>query len=271
MAYEGRGCTAVFEAPVPSGGSVVYLEGPHGDPGLIELIPATPGMDEMFTRFWQTTTNWTGHDRIRPFGLGSFRRYRLEPEERKRGRERAQGVRRKQHDVLAQERNEQRVRQRRGQEKGAPPGKEDDDGAGGDEKAAALRVSTMRPSDQRVCHAVAETHERSANSTTACGGGAESCANVRSPCADCEPAGAIRSMRVLPSNVGRPSAEFPAPLASAAAPSASTAGSLVRPATAEKQARARIFWSPPRRVRLSSPRVRARRHRSNIVEKITRD
>jgi len=68
LAYEGRGYTAVFEAPVPSGGSVVYLEGPHGDPGLIELIPATPGMDEMFTRFWQTTTNWTGHDPIRPFG-----------------------------------------------------------------------------------------------------------------------------------------------------------------------------------------------------------
>ena len=66
--YEGRGYTAVFEAPVPSGGSVVYLEGPHGDPGLIELIPATPGMDEMFTRFWQTTTDWTGQDPIRPFG-----------------------------------------------------------------------------------------------------------------------------------------------------------------------------------------------------------
>ena len=66
--YEGRGYTTVFEAPVPSGGSVIYLEGPDANPGLIELIPATPGMDEMFTRFWRTAAGWTGQDPIRPFG-----------------------------------------------------------------------------------------------------------------------------------------------------------------------------------------------------------
>jgi hypothetical protein len=67
-AYEGRGYTTAFEAPVPSGGSVIYLEGPRADPGLIELIPATPGMDEMFTRFWQIAAGWAGQDPIRPFG-----------------------------------------------------------------------------------------------------------------------------------------------------------------------------------------------------------
>jgi len=67
-AYERRGYTTVFEAPVPSGGSVVYLEGRHFDPGLIELIPATAGMDEMFTRFWRAAAGWTGQDPIRPFG-----------------------------------------------------------------------------------------------------------------------------------------------------------------------------------------------------------
>ena len=120
---------------MPSGGSVVYLEGPHGDPGLIELIPATPGMDEMFTRFWQTTTNWTGHDRIRPFGFRVlFAGTASSQRNVNAGANARRALRRKQHDVLAQERHEQRVRQRRGQEKGAPPGKEDDDGAGGDEQ-----------------------------------------------------------------------------------------------------------------------------------------
>jgi len=44
------------------------VERRDSDPGLIELIPATGGMDEMFTRFWRAAVGWTGQDPIRPFG-----------------------------------------------------------------------------------------------------------------------------------------------------------------------------------------------------------
>jgi glyoxalase/bleomycin resistance protein/dioxygenase superfamily protein len=67
-AYEARGYVTAFEAPVPSGGSVYYMEGGLSDPGFIELIPATAGMDEMFTRYWRATAGWTGEAPIRPFG-----------------------------------------------------------------------------------------------------------------------------------------------------------------------------------------------------------
>jgi len=66
-AYEKRGNHVVFSAPVPSGGTVYYLDGGFGAPGMIELIPATPGMDEMFTRYWTASLDWKGEDPIRPF------------------------------------------------------------------------------------------------------------------------------------------------------------------------------------------------------------
>ncbi len=65
--YTARGYRTAFEAPVPSGGTVLYLEDGSFDPGFIELIPATPGMDEMFTRFWRASLDWDGADPIRPF------------------------------------------------------------------------------------------------------------------------------------------------------------------------------------------------------------
>lgn len=66
-AYEARGYRVAFEAPVPSGGSVYYLDDGHDDHGFVELIPATPGMDEMFTRLWQAAAAWNGADPVRPF------------------------------------------------------------------------------------------------------------------------------------------------------------------------------------------------------------
>jgi len=65
--YAARGYRTAFEAPVPSGGTVLYLEDGTFDPGFIELIPATAGMDEMFTRFWRASIDWNGADPIRPF------------------------------------------------------------------------------------------------------------------------------------------------------------------------------------------------------------
>jgi hypothetical protein len=33
----------------------------------IELIPATSGMDDMFTRLWRATVDWNRKDPVRPF------------------------------------------------------------------------------------------------------------------------------------------------------------------------------------------------------------
>ena len=66
--YEARGYTCAFRAGVPTGGAVAYLEGGGGpNPGFLELIPVTPGMDETFTRFWRASLNWDGKDPVRPF------------------------------------------------------------------------------------------------------------------------------------------------------------------------------------------------------------
>jgi Glyoxalase/Bleomycin resistance protein/Dioxygenase superfamily len=66
-AYEARGYELAFRAAVPTGGAVAYMEGGTGDPGFVELIPATPGCDEAFTAFWRASVDWDGRDPIRPF------------------------------------------------------------------------------------------------------------------------------------------------------------------------------------------------------------
>ena len=66
--YEGRGYHVVFSTPVPSGGKVYFMGDGAGAPGFVELIPATPGTDEMFTRYWRASVDWDGKDPIRPFG-----------------------------------------------------------------------------------------------------------------------------------------------------------------------------------------------------------
>jgi hypothetical protein len=66
-AYQKRGYHVAFSTPVPSGGTVYYMGDGHNAPGFIELIPATAGMDEMFTRFWRASLNWDGKDPVRPF------------------------------------------------------------------------------------------------------------------------------------------------------------------------------------------------------------
>jgi hypothetical protein len=67
-AYERRNYRVAFRAPVPSGGAVYYMCDGRNEPGFVELIPATPGMDDMFTRYWRAATEWQGEDPIRPFG-----------------------------------------------------------------------------------------------------------------------------------------------------------------------------------------------------------
>ena len=67
-AYERRGYNVAFRAPVPSGGAVYYMCDGRNEPGFVELIPATPGMDDMFTRYWRASVDWKGDNPIRPFG-----------------------------------------------------------------------------------------------------------------------------------------------------------------------------------------------------------
>ena len=66
-AYRAKGYELAFRAQVPSGGAVAYLDDGRNEPGFVELIPATPGMDAMFTRFWAAGRNWDGRDPVRPF------------------------------------------------------------------------------------------------------------------------------------------------------------------------------------------------------------
>jgi hypothetical protein len=66
--YERQNYRVAFQAPVPSGGAVYYMDDGRNEPGFVELIPATPGMDNMFTRYWRAAIEWRGEDPIRPFG-----------------------------------------------------------------------------------------------------------------------------------------------------------------------------------------------------------
>lgn len=63
---EARGYTLAWRAGVPTGGDVAYLDHP-GYSGFLELISATDGMEEAFTRFWRASVDWDGADPVRPF------------------------------------------------------------------------------------------------------------------------------------------------------------------------------------------------------------
>ncbi len=65
-ALEARGYSLAFRAGVPTGGDVAYLDHP-GYSGFLELITATPGMEETFTRFWRASVDWDGRDPVRSF------------------------------------------------------------------------------------------------------------------------------------------------------------------------------------------------------------
>ncbi len=65
--YLQRGYALAFRADVPSGGRVAYLDDGSNLPGMVELIPATPGMDALFTDFWQASVDWDGANPVRPF------------------------------------------------------------------------------------------------------------------------------------------------------------------------------------------------------------
>jgi hypothetical protein len=63
---EGRGYSLAWRAGVPTGGDVAYLHHP-GYSGFLELITATDGMEEAFTRFWRASVDWDGSEPVRSF------------------------------------------------------------------------------------------------------------------------------------------------------------------------------------------------------------
>ncbi len=66
--FQAGGWQEVFRSAVPTGGDVIYLENPASpSPGFLELLPATRGMDDAFTRFWEAAQGWDGKDPIRSF------------------------------------------------------------------------------------------------------------------------------------------------------------------------------------------------------------
>lgn len=66
--FVADGWHEVYRAAVPTGGEVIYLDhAGSNELGYVELLPATPGMDQSFTRFWQAAQDWDGRDPIRPF------------------------------------------------------------------------------------------------------------------------------------------------------------------------------------------------------------
>jgi hypothetical protein len=62
------GYELAFEAGVPTGGKVGYLDTRGALPGYVEVIEIGEVMEEVFTRYWRASIGWDGSDPVRPFG-----------------------------------------------------------------------------------------------------------------------------------------------------------------------------------------------------------
>lgn len=66
--YEALGYANVFEARMPSGDMVYFMEAPDlRSDKLVELIGAGPVIDTAFTKMWKSSIEWSGNRPIRPF------------------------------------------------------------------------------------------------------------------------------------------------------------------------------------------------------------
>lgn len=66
--YRKAGHQEAFTAAVPSGGRVVYFDPGGAMPGMIELIEADDGLDQMFGAIYQASVGWDGSDPVREAG-----------------------------------------------------------------------------------------------------------------------------------------------------------------------------------------------------------
>lgn len=65
--YRCRGQDLAFEAVVPTGSRVAYLDTNAILPGFVELIESTAANDRFFTAIYAAAQGWDGHDPIRSF------------------------------------------------------------------------------------------------------------------------------------------------------------------------------------------------------------
>ena len=62
-----QGHDLAFEAWVPTGGRVGYVDTTAELPGYVELIEMDAATDATFTRFYAASLTWDGSDPVRPF------------------------------------------------------------------------------------------------------------------------------------------------------------------------------------------------------------
>jgi hypothetical protein len=62
-----QGHEVVYEAKVPTGGRVAYVDTTAELPGYVELIEMDEATDVAFTRFYAASLGWDGSDPVRPF------------------------------------------------------------------------------------------------------------------------------------------------------------------------------------------------------------
>lgn len=65
--YRSQGCTLAFEAVVPTGSRVAYLDTTPALPGFVELIETTATNDAFFTAIYEAAKAWDGSNPIRSF------------------------------------------------------------------------------------------------------------------------------------------------------------------------------------------------------------
>jgi hypothetical protein len=65
--HREQGHDLAFEAWVPTGGRVGYVDTTADPPGSLELIEMDPVTDAVFTRFYAASLAWDGSDPVRPF------------------------------------------------------------------------------------------------------------------------------------------------------------------------------------------------------------
>jgi hypothetical protein len=62
-----QGHEIVYEAKVPTGGRVAYVDSTKDLPGYVELCEVDAATDATFSRFYAASVGWDGSDPVRPF------------------------------------------------------------------------------------------------------------------------------------------------------------------------------------------------------------
>ena len=65
--YKERGQSLAYQARVPAGRRVGYIDTGGALPGFIEVIENGPEMEALFTQFYKASLRWDGQNPVRPF------------------------------------------------------------------------------------------------------------------------------------------------------------------------------------------------------------